>query len=150
LRAYQFRSERAVRSVLLLAPIELVPLLLVSLEAVLPLGLALLLDDGVLVPAAAVSELLGLVLAPLLEPGVVLLELGLVLDPPMLVEPLVPLVPGPAPAAVVFDEPELEPEPEVLPPLPEVCAMDTPPMTSAAAAARVVRVFLCLVISVAP
>jgi hypothetical protein len=105
------------------APIVL-ELELVSLEAVLLL-------DGIVVDEleAEVSVLgvLGEVAA--VEPVLLLPGVAAVLP-----DPLVPLVPVLAPAPVVA--------PEVVP---DVCAMEMPPITSAAAAATVVRVFLMVI-----
>jgi hypothetical protein len=116
-----------------LAPIVL-ELELVSVEAVLLL-------EGVEVdePEAAVSvlEVLGdaAVEPLLLEGDVVLLLLpGVAAVLPDPVEPLLPVV-APAPGLVPV-------EPEVVP---DVCAMEMPPMTNAAAAATVVRVFLMVI-----
>lgn len=116
----------------LLAPI-VVPLLLVlvSVEAVPPLVVLLEPAEGVLVlaPAAVLGVLLPLV--PAAVPGEVVLE------------PAVPLVPVDAPAPVVplADEPE----PAVPVPLPELWATAMPPIASAAAAAKAVRVFFVVV-----
>jgi hypothetical protein len=108
-----------------LAPIVL-ELELVSVEAVLLL-------DGVEVdePAAEVSVLGDAAVEPLLLPGVAA----------VLPDPVVPLLPvlAPAPGVLALVDPEVVPE------LPEVCAMEMPPMTSAAAAATVVRVFLMVI-----
>lgn len=100
-----------------------------------------------------VSELAGLPLAPM---EVLPLVLGLAAVEPLLV--LVSVLgaaagvlgvwvveePVAAPAAGAVVPPEAE-DPAV--PLPVVCAIDSPPMARAAAAARVVRVFLVTVIS---
>jgi len=100
-----------------LAPIALLPVLPVA-PAVLPLVLVLVSALG-----AALGAVLGVVLGA---------ALGMVVD-----EPADPVA-GPAAGAVV---------PEPLVPLPDVWAMDSPPMARAAAAARVVRVFLVVVIA---
>jgi hypothetical protein len=125
----------ALVSVLLepLAPIALLPLLPVSvLLAVLPVVPAVPPDE---------PEALGLLSVVLLEPDVVPPLLGLVL--------LLPLVEGLAPGLVLVLGLELLPAAPVLPPdepvLPEVWASDKPPTASAAAAARVVRVFLVVI-----
>jgi hypothetical protein len=121
-----------------LAPMEVLPLVLglAAVEPLLVLGLA------------AVEPLLVLGLAEV-EPLLVLVSvlgaaLG-VLGVCVVEEPVA------APAAGVEVLPEADepavPEPEVEPPLPDVWAMDSPPTARAAAAARVVRVFLVVVIA---
>lgn len=118
-----------------LAPIVvLLPLVEVSVLAV-PVVLLLepdVPDEPVVAPALGVVVLLD---APVVPP----------------LAPLVPLVLGDvvvsvaAGAAVLPDEVVPLVEPAV--PLPDVCATDKPPKASAAAAARVVRVFLVVIMS---
>ncbi len=116
-------------------PVVLLPLPVMPLpDAVLPLPVVPL-PDAVL-PEPIVPEL---------EP----LALGVVVDEPVLPEPMVPLEPA---APLVLGDVADEPEPDVPEPLvpllePELCANDSPPMASAAAAARVVRVFLVVIMS---
>lgn len=107
---------------LLAVPLPLVPLPVVPLPVV------------VLPPDAVLPEPVEPVLAP---------AAGLLVLP----EPVVPeLAPLPV-LGEVADEPEPE-VPEPLVPLPdEVWATDSPPMARAAAAARVVRVFLVVIMS---
>ena len=109
-----------------LAPMEVLPLVL-GVEAVEPL---------LVLGLAAVEPLLVLGVAEV-EPLVLVSVLGVALGVWVVEEP----VAAPAAGAVApeADEPEV-PEPVVL--LPDVWAMDRPPMARAAAAARVVRVFL--------
>lgn len=119
-----------------LAPIALLPVpepeLVVSVLAV-PLPVVPLEPAAVLPLPVALPVVLLSVVAPVL--GKVLL----LPDPPV--------VPVAAPAAGVEVLPEADdPVPEPAVPLPEVWAMDSPPMANAAAAARVVRVFLVVII----
>lgn len=140
--------------------LPLLPLVVVSVLAV-PL---LLLPDPVVPLAPALGVVVVSVLAPALGVlGVVVLPVPLApmllpLEPAAPLEPLdpaVPLAPVVPPALpLVLGEAVLsvleEPEPAVLEPevpLPEVCATANPPRARAAAAARVVRVFLLVVMS---
>ena len=107
-----------------LAPMEVLPLVL-GLAAVEPL---LVLGVAAVEPLVLVS-VLGAALGVL---GVCVVE-----------EP----VAAPAAGAALLPEGAAVPEPEVAPPLPDVWAMDSPPTARAAAAARVVRVFLVVVIA---
>lgn len=119
-----------------LAPMEVLPLVLglAAVDPLLVLGLA------------AVEPLLVLGLAavePLVLVSVLGAALGVVGDC-VVEEP----VAAPAAGAVLLPEGEAAlPEPEAEPPLPDVWAMDSPPTARAAAAARVVRVFLVVVIA---
>ena len=105
-----------------LAPMVVLPLELglAAVEPLLVLGLAAV--EPLLVLVSALGAALGAALGVVLGVGVVVLE-----------EPVA------APAAGDAAPPEAD-EPEV--PEPVVWAMDRPPMARAAAAARVVRVFL--------
>jgi hypothetical protein len=115
----------------LLAPI-VVELELVSVEAVLLLEGV---EEDELDALVSVLGVLGdAAVEPLLLDGVVVLLPGVAAVLPDPLEPLLPVV-APAPGLV----------PEVVPELPEVCAMEMPPMTNAAAAATVVRVFLMVI-----
>jgi hypothetical protein len=122
------RPPLVVVSVEALAPIALLPELLVDVSVLAVLlvdGLlepdAVLLVDGVLEPEAAVLPVLGLcVVLPVLAPA--------------------PEVPGVEPVVAPVVAPPVVPELDE--PLPDVCAMDNPPIAKAAAAAKVVRVFL--------
>jgi hypothetical protein len=124
--------------------LPLLPLVLVSVLAVplpvVPLPDAVL-PEPVVLPDAVLPE----PVVPELEPlalGVVVEEPALepVLPEPVVLEPAAPPVLG-----VVADDPLEVPEPAV--PLPEVWAIESPPIARAAAAARVVRVFLVVVMS---
>ncbi len=130
---------------LLLLPDPVVPLLAPALGVVVV---------SVLAPALGAAVLPVVPLAPMLLP----LEPAVPLEPAAPVEPLAPLVPlapvVPPVLPLVLGEVVVsvleEPEPAVLEPevpLPEVCATANPPRARAAAAARVVRVFLLVVMS---
>jgi hypothetical protein len=132
----------------LLAPIVVLlpPLVVPPLEPLAPLALVSVLG---LLPEPVV--VLPLPLVPLL-PAAVLPELVLpaepVLGPPVLAAPAPPVPEPVAPDPLVPGDAD-EPEPVVPEPLllPDVCASDSPPMAKAAAAARVVRVFLVVIMS---
>ena len=150
-----------------LAPIEVLPLdvplepAVVLLSELLP-GV-LLTAESVLAPPVvplAVDEPVPLVLlpdelvplpvvAPAVPPVLPAVPLGL-----LPVVAVLPPVPAPAPAlAPVEEEPELDvpaPAPVPVPLEPLVWARDTPPIARAAAAARVVRVFLVVDMVVTP
>lgn len=117
-----------------LLPAVVLPLPVVPLpEAVLPLPVVPLPEAVLPLPVVPLPVVVLPELAPA-EGVVLLLELG---------DVVVSLDEGVEP---VVDELEpAVPEPEV--PLPEVCAIAKPPNAKAAAAARVVRVFLVVVIS---
>jgi hypothetical protein len=144
--------------------VPLVPLVLleVSLElgvvaAVLPLvlGVVAAVLPLVLGVAAVLPLLLPLMLPLVLGVAAVLPVLGVLPELDVLPDELG--VPGGEPLGVP-ERPVLAPSPEVElapaaeplpvePVEPELCAMATPPMAKAAAAARVVRVFLVVVMS---
>lgn len=134
-------SVLAVPLLLLLLPEPVVPLLAPALGVVVV---------SLLAPALGV---LGVVVLPVpLAPMLLPLEPAVPLEPEVPVEPLAPVVPPVLPLVLgevvvsVLEEPEPAVlEPEV--PLPEVCATANPPRARAAAAARVVRVFLLVVMS---
>ncbi len=109
------------------APLPVVPLLAVPLPDVLPVPLAVLPDE---VPEPVVPEL---------EPEVVVLG--------EVVPALPPLVLGPVdePAGPVLPVPAVAPVALLPDPLPALWAIAYPPNANAAAAARVVRVFLLVV-----
>ncbi|GAB2589992.1 hypothetical protein GCM10027034_23090 [Ramlibacter solisilvae] len=121
--------------------------LVALLEPELGAGPACAPPDGPGLPAVLPAVLLLLGLAPMVEElapedevseelGV---ELGAGLEPELGVELGLELVPGLLEVLGVWAAP-----PDVLDPLLEVCAIATPPMTRAAAVARVVRVFLLM------
>ena len=134
--------------VVVVLPLEPV-VVLVSLLAVLPP-----VEPELVVPPLAPIDVLPLPVVPepdaVLPLSVVAPALGVALGVVALLAPE-PVVPVAEPALGVAELPVEAPDPVVAPEVPEldpleVWAMDTPPMARAAAAARIVRVFLVVLI----